>query len=450
MLARRTEIAIALVLPIIGLGVLIQFPQLDLEWRHQPSHFWLVLGAAAINTVLAYATGIAARRRAEPRVFLVSMAFVVSAGFLGLHALATPGILLPDSQAGFQIATPVGLFVGSLFVAWSSVDLTGDAGVWVNRHARSMQIIILGVILAWAVWSLAQIPPLHVTGDVEIGSTLVAVLTLPALFLYLLAAFRYLAVWRSTRSSIILVMAASFVLLAEAMLAVATSRSWHLSWWEWHVLMLGAFVLIAVSANRQWHEERFKDLYIRSEGGTHEVSVLFADLQGFTTFSEQHEASEVTGMLNEYFGAVIPPIVNQFGGDVDRLIGDAIMVTFNRRGDQPDHAMRAARAALELQSRSQTVADSHSGWPRFRVGVNSGDVVLGVVGAEGGRTHTVIGDAVNVASRLEGRAPVGGVVVSERTAAALSEAELEPLGRVQVKGRAEPVEVFQLLSLSPE
>ncbi len=450
MLARRLEVAIALLLPVIGLGALIQFPDLDLEWRHQPAHFWLVLGAAAINTVLAYATGVAARRRAEPRVFLVSMAFVVSAGFLGLHALATPGVLLAESQAGFQTATPVGLFVGSFFVAWSSADLSGHTGVWVNRHARSMQIIVLVVILVWAAWSLAQIPPLQATGDVEIGSNLVAVLTFPALFLYLWAAFRYLVLWKNTGSSILIVMAASFVLLAEAMLAVALSRSWHLSWWEWHVLMLGAFVLIAVSANRQWHEERFKDLYIPSDGGIREVSVMFADLKGFTTFSEEHDASEVASMLNEYFEVVIPPIVHQFGGDIDRLIGDAIMVTFNRRGDQSDHAMRAARAALELQSRSKYVANSHPGWPRFRVGVNSGKAALGVVGAEGGRTHTVIGDTVNVASRLEGRAPVGGVVVSERTAAALSQAELEPLGPVEVKGRAGPIEVFQLLSISPE
>jgi class 3 adenylate cyclase len=288
------------------------------------------------------------------------------------------------------------------------------------------------------------------TGDVEIDFTVVGLLTVPGLFLYLLAAYRYLVIWRGTGSSIIIVMAASFVLLAEAMLAIATSRSWHLSWWEWHLLMLAAFVLIAVSANGQWHEERFKDMYIPSAARSREISVLFADLQGFTTFSEQHDESEVADMLNEYFGVVIPPLVSQFGGDIDRLIGDAIMVTFNRRGDQPDHAMRAARAALELQSRSQVVAHSHPSWPRFRVGVNSGTAALGVVGAKGGRTHTVIGDTVNVASRLEGRAPVGGVVVSEQTAAALSRAELERLGPVTVKGRAEPVEAFQLLSISSD
>jgi class 3 adenylate cyclase len=226
------------------------------------------------------------------------------------------------------------------------------------------------------------------------------------------------------------------------------SANWHLSWWEWHLLMLAAFVLVAWGAQRQWHEERFASLYLdQTISGTRDMSILFADLKGFTTFSEDHEASEVTTMLNAYFDVAVPAVVRRHGGVVDRIIGDALMVTFNRSGDQPDHALRAARAALDIQVETGRVAEAHPGWPRFRVGINSGDVALSLLGSAGGRTHTVIGDVVNVASRLEGRAPVGEVAVSAATLALLPGAEVEPLGDLELKGRSERVEAFTLISL---
>jgi len=77
--------------------------------------------------------------------------------------------------------------------------------------------------------------------------------------------------------------------------------------------------------------------------------VLFADLEGFTAFSEHSSAQEVARMLNRYLVAVVPPIVRRHGGEVDRIMGDALMVVFNLRGDQPDHAARAVRAAVALQ-----------------------------------------------------------------------------------------------------
>jgi class 3 adenylate cyclase len=180
------------------------------------------------------------------------------------------------------------------------------------------------------------------------------------------------------------------------------------------------------------------------------MSILFADLQGFTTFSEGHEAQEVTAMLNTYFEVAIPPVVQAHGGDIDRIIGDALMATFNRRGDQPDHAQRAAAAALALQETTARVAARHPGWPRFRVGVNSGEVSVSVLGAGGGRTHTVIGDTVNVASRLEAKAPVGGVAIGPGTLALLPEAVTEPLGPLELKGKAEPTDAYVLLSLDAE
>jgi class 3 adenylate cyclase len=178
--------------------------------------------------------------------------------------------------------------------------------------------------------------------------------------------------------------------------------------------------------------------------------VLFADLQGFTTFSEHHDPAEVTTMLNTYFQVVVPPVVRRHGGDVDRIIGDALMVTFNKRGDQPDHAERAAAAGLALQEAATAVQLAHPQWPRFRVGINSGVASVSLLGTEGGRTHTVIGDTVNVASRIEGKAPGGGVAIGPATKALLPAAVTESLGLVDLKGKAEPLEVYRLVALSRE
>ena len=94
-----------LVVPLAGLSLLLGWPEVDLTWEHHPSHFWLVLGSAVVSAVLAYATGEAALRRGDARVLMISFAFLVAAGFLGLHALATPGVLLRTSNAGFGTLT---------------------------------------------------------------------------------------------------------------------------------------------------------------------------------------------------------------------------------------------------------------------------------------------------------------------------------------------------------
>lgn len=439
---------VAGLLPVAGLLLLLRQPRLDLMWEHHPSHFWLVLGAAALSAVVAYGTGVASLRRGDARVLLVSLTFLSAAGFLGLHALATPGVLLDHPNAGFVLATPVGVALGSVFAAWSAISLEGERGVRLIRISRVVRWGLVVLMVLWAVASLAQLPPLQAHEAPEKASGPLMAMALVSIALYGWAAVRYLALWRTRRGTMPLAVAAAVVLLAEAMAALLFARNWHLSWWEWHVLMLAAFTLVAWGAQRQWHEERYAGLYLeQTTSGRRVMSILFADLQGFTSFSEAHEPQEVTAMLNAYFRVAIPPVVSAHGGDIDRLIGDAIMATFNRRGDQPDHAERAAAAALDLQEATASVAAEHPGWPRFRAAVNSGEVSVSVLGAGGGRTHTVIGDAVNVASRLEVKAPVGGVAVSAATAALLPAARTEPLGTFELKGKAEKVSAFVLKSL---
>lgn len=443
--------AVLLVLPLAGLALLLARPELDGRWQHHPSHFWLVLATGAVTAVLAYATGVAATRRGDARVLLVSLAFLAASGFLGLHALATPGVLLAASNPGFALATPVGLTLAAVLAAWSATDVSGERGRRIVRRGRWLLAALVAVMVVWAVFSLAEIPPLSGPEVPERMSGPLIVPALAAVVLYAYAAVRYVLLARRRRSAVPLGMAAAFVLLGEAMVAVAVSRNWHASWWEWHVLMLAAFVLVAVAVRVQWHEERFAGVYLdETLSGTREVSVLFADLQGFTTFSEGHEPGEVAAMLNAYYDVAVPAVVRRHGGDVDRLVGDAVMATFNRRGDQPDHARRAAAAALDLQEETGRVAAAHPGWPRFRVGVNTGPALVGVVGASGGRTHTVIGDTVNVAARLEAAAPPGGVLVGADTAAQLAGARLEPAGALALKGRAATEDAFVLHALDRE
>jgi adenylate cyclase len=435
----------AVALPVLGLVLLLAAPDADVQWEHHPSHFWLVLSAAATSAALAFSTSAVALRRSDARLYLVSLAFLSAAGFLGLHALSTPGVLLDGPNQGFAIATPVGLLISSLFAAASALRLRPERAEAVMRHAQLLRGLLIVAMAAWAALSLLSVPPLDDPTPVERASGALVAVTAVALVLYAFAAGRYLAMALHSGSPILLGVTSAWVLLAEASMAVAFGRNWHASWWEWHLLMLIAFGAIAVVAHREEAEERFSDLYLdHTAAGTREVSVLFADLAGFTTFSEGREPREVTEMLNAYFEVAIPPIVREHGGEIDRLIGDAIMATWGTRGDQPDHAERAVNAAAALQTETARLAAEHPDWPRFRAAVNTGEALVGVVGAESGRSYTVIGDTVNVAARLEDRAPTGGVVVGGATLRAVQGLRATSLGEIEVKGKLERVDAYLL------
>lgn len=442
---RIAGIAAALVLPLAGLALLLAQPGLDLRWEHHPAHFWLVLTSAALAAVIAYATGEAAARRGDARVLYVSLAFLSSAGFLGLHALATPGVLMEGKNTGFAVATPFGIALGSVFAVRSTADLSGDRAVREVQLGRWLRLALLGLMAVWALLSLTGLPPF--AGAVEDVERLPLLLAVPAVVLYAWSALKYAQLWRARRSLMLLAMISAFVLLAESLVAIAFARNWQLTWWEWHLLMLAAFALVAVGAQRSWREERFGDLYLdQTRSGERDITVLFADLQGFTPYSESHPPGEVARMLDDYFAVAVPAVVDQ-GGDVHQIIGDALMVTFNKRGDQPDHPERAAAAGLALQQATARVAAAHPDWPRFRVGINTGHVSLSVIGTAGGRVHAVVGDVVNTASRIEGQAPAGGVAIGPATKARLPGARTAPLGRLDLKGKRDPVEIHLLRSL---
>jgi class 3 adenylate cyclase len=182
-------------------------------------------------------------------------------------------------------------------------------------------------------------------------------------------------------------------------------------------------------------------------GAIVEVSALMADVVGFTSYSERSAPEDVVGMLNTYYAAVVPEIVAH-GGIVTQFVGDAVVALFGVPERHPDHAQRAARAGLAFQRAAEDVRAGHPGWPRFRVGINTGPALVGNIGSEELRHYTAIGDTVNLAARLESAAPHGAVVVSAETLAVLGDgAETEALGELTVKGRATPVAAYVLLDL---
>ena len=177
-----------------------------------------------------------------------------------------------------------------------------------------------------------------------------------------------------------------------------------------------------------------------------EVTVLFADLRGYTSFSERTPPAQVVAMLNDAFGVAVP-IVLQEGGTVVQFMGDAMMAIFNAPYPQPDHALRAARAALALQ---RAVGDLHASTtvPGFRVGLNSGPALVGNIGAAQMRNYSAIGDTTNLAARLQTFAPEGSVVIGASTYALIGDrAVVRPLGHPELKGKSQPVEVYELLAI---
>ena len=177
-----------------------------------------------------------------------------------------------------------------------------------------------------------------------------------------------------------------------------------------------------------------------------EVTVLFADLRGYTAYSEPRAPTEVVGMLNAAFGAAVPIVLAE-GGTVVQFMGDAVMAIWNAPHAQPDHAMRAARAALAMQ-RAVEDLPSPTAQPRFRVGLNSGPALVGNIGATEIRNYSAIGDTTNLAARLQTWAAEGSVVISASTYDLIKEwAIVRPLGSPELKGKSVAVEVYELVGL---
>jgi adenylate cyclase len=181
---------------------------------------------------------------------------------------------------------------------------------------------------------------------------------------------------------------------------------------------------------------------------TRQASILFADIRGFTTLSEQFPAAEIGRLLNTFLEEMTAAIMDNHGM-VDKYIGDAIMGVFGVPVARGDHATDAVRAALDMQERLQVVnrrlADEGKPAISCGVGIHSGEVIAGAIGSSRRIDYTVIGDTVNVASRIESltRKYPNDILLSSQTSDLAADAiPLQEVATTRVKGREQPVTLF--------
>jgi class 3 adenylate cyclase len=195
---------------------------------------------------------------------------------------------------------------------------------------------------------------------------------------------------------------------------------------------------------------------IKLGGERRVMSVFFSDVAGFTTLSETLQAEELISLINEYLGAMTSAIF-EHEGTLDKYIGDAIMAFWGAPQEQEDHALRACKAALDNRKNLKKLWDEWEkrGVPRLemRIGLNTGPMVVGNTGSEHLQNYTVLGDAVNLGSRLEGANKAFGthILISEQTRKAAGDAiAVREVDLIAVKGKSQAVRVFELLGLTDE
>ena len=191
------------------------------------------------------------------------------------------------------------------------------------------------------------------------------------------------------------------------------------------------------------------------EAESRDLSVLFSDVRGFTTISEGLNPKELSELMN-LFLTPMTGVIHDKRGTIDKYMGDAIMAFWGAPIDDPAHAKLALEAGIEMLSRVGDINKSFAarGWPEIRIGVgiNTGMMSVGNMGSEFRMAYTVLGDAVNLGSRLEGLTKGYGVdlLVSESTKAAVPEYAFREIDRVRVKGKDQPVAIYEPLCLKTD
>lgn len=303
-------------------------------------------------------------------------------------------------RSGHEASIPVRLAVGCAALVIGAWLLSGQSAFRTVIWGLGLTATLLGGSYAIYAWARLWFPPAALAA----GQTL-------------------LAIWN----------------LAEGYLMAARQRAWIRN-------AFGKYISPTVVEMLMNHPEQL------TLGGTEvEATVMFMDLEGFTTLSESLSPADLVALLSEVFAPMVE-IIKQEHGTLDKFIGDAIMAFWGAPLPMADHARRAALAALAMQTKMNELSAAivTRGGPkiRARIGLHSGALVVGNIGGREQFNYTCLGDTVNLASRLEAANKVYGtrVLLSQETAQGLGpEFLIRPLGQLRVKGRQEPVRLVELL-----
>jgi class 3 adenylate cyclase len=192
--------------------------------------------------------------------------------------------------------------------------------------------------------------------------------------------------------------------------------------------------------------------YLRPGGERRTVSVLFADLRGYTSLAQHLAPDQAIVVLNTYLSRMIE-VIYRYGGTVNQLLGDGVMAIFGAPIPYEDHATRAGQAALDMRAATaelQAPGLEGSHLP-MRIGVTTGDVIVGHIGSERRVDYTAVGSTVNLAARLQALAETGDILIADATYDSIAGTVLaDDIGMIQVRGFDEPVHVYRLLGLEED
>jgi adenylate cyclase len=299
----------------------------------------------------------------------------------------------------------------------------------------AFEVVALTAFALFAALALPKLAPIaRLLGVAAVGSMLVAV-----------------NLWLWTRAGLVLPLASPLVcLLATAALVLSYIYFIESRRKRWLSRVFSQYVPAEVV-----RELDATDAEVSLEGENREMSVLFSDVRGFTTLSEGFAPRELTRLMNELL-TPLTDVIQKKRGTIDKYMGDAIMAFWGAPLPDPDHASRAVEAALQMIDTTKRMAADFAsrGWPQLQIGVgiSSGLMNVGNMGSQFRMAYTVLGDTVNLGSRLEGLTKQYGVgiVVSGATAQLCPNIVFRELDLVKVKGKNEPVAIYEPLGLKSD
>jgi len=180
-----------------------------------------------------------------------------------------------------------------------------------------------------------------------------------------------------------------------------------------------------------------------------EITAIFADIRGFTSFSEKQSPEKLVAILNRYLAAMAEAVLSQ-EGTIDKFMGDAIMAWFNAPIPQADHTLRAVKAALAMRASVENLYTELPPEERlfFGAGIHTGEAVLGLIGTEKRLEYTAISDSVNIAKRIQENSANNQILISrEAYERVKKQVEVRPVAAMALKGKTQPVDVFEVVGV---